>query len=113
MVNYVDHHDLFVAPHGRAGYRRDIDNRDAAVHDHPEGIGCPGRLPGEVRDHREEYLGSERLLYGEIGDTKTVARFPATQMVEAAPGQTYEFGVARQHIKRFDPATGLRIRDAS
>src|SRR5215203_6208597 len=28
--------------------------------------------------HREEYLGSERLLYGDIGETKTVARFPVT-----------------------------------
>jgi hypothetical protein len=65
------------------------------------------------RIHREEYLGSEHLFYGEIGETKAVARFPVTQMIEAVPGQTYEFGVARQHIKRFDPATGLRIRDQS
>jgi multiple sugar transport system ATP-binding protein len=65
------------------------------------------------RIHREEYLGSEHLYYGEIGETKAVARFPATQMIDAVPGQTYEFGVARQHIKRFDPSTGLRIRDRS
>jgi multiple sugar transport system ATP-binding protein len=63
--------------------------------------------------HREEYLGSEHLIYGEIGDTKAVARFPVTVTVPAEPGQTYEFGVARQHIKRFDPTSGLRIRDAS
>jgi multiple sugar transport system ATP-binding protein len=63
--------------------------------------------------HRDEYLGSEHLIYGEIGETKAVARFPVTQMIDAVPGQTYEFGVARQNVKRFDVSTGLRIRDTS
>src|SRR5690606_27881115 len=36
--------------------------------------------------HREEYLGSERLLYGEIGSAKAVARFPATTDVELRIG---------------------------
>jgi multiple sugar transport system ATP-binding protein len=63
--------------------------------------------------HREEYLGSEHLLYGDIGETKAVARFPSTTTVVAEPGQTYQFAIAGQHIKRFDPETGLRIRDRS
>ena len=33
------------------------------------------RFPYHV--HRTEYLGAERLLYGEIGEAKAVARFPA------------------------------------
>ena len=36
--------------------------------------------------HREEYLGSEHLFYGEIGETKAVARFPVTQAIDAVPG---------------------------
>jgi len=63
--------------------------------------------------HREEYLGSEHLFYGEIGETRAVARFPVTQAIDTVPGRTYEFGVACQQIKRFDAATGLRLRDGS
>ena len=63
--------------------------------------------------HREEYLGSEHLFYGEIGEAKAVARFPATVEIEGEPGNTYQFAVAGQHVKQFDPATGLRIRSAS
>ena len=59
--------------------------------------------------HREEYLGSEHLYYGEIGDSKAVARFPSTVAVDAEPGGTYQFAVAADHVKRFDPTTGLRI----
>ena len=63
--------------------------------------------------HREEYLGSEHLLYGDIGPTKAVARFPSTVMVPAELGQTYEYAVAGQHLKRFDPTSGMRIRSTS
>ncbi len=63
--------------------------------------------------HREEYLGSEHLYYGEIGETKAVARFPVTQMLDITPGHTYQFGVAPEHVKRFDPTSGLRLRERS
>jgi multiple sugar transport system ATP-binding protein len=64
------------------------------------------RFPFHV--HRVEYLGAERLLYGEVGEAKVVARFPATVPVAVEPGATAEFAVARQHLKRFDAETGLR-----
>ena len=60
--------------------------------------------------HREEYLGSERLLYGEIGEGKTVARFPATVPIEVRVGQSVEYAVDRQHLKFFDPQSGRRTR---
>ena len=60
--------------------------------------------------HREEYLGSEHLFYGEIGETRAVARFPVTVQINAQPGSTYQFAVASEHLKRFDSATGLRLR---
>jgi multiple sugar transport system ATP-binding protein len=62
--------------------------------------------------HREEYLGSEHLLYGEIGEAKAVARFASTAQIDARPGGTYTFGVAPAHLKYFDAASGARIRDA-
>jgi multiple sugar transport system ATP-binding protein len=67
-------------------------------------------MPFPFHVHREEYLGSEHLYYGEIGEAKAVARFPATVAVDATPGGTYDFAVASGHIKQFDPTTGLRIR---
>jgi multiple sugar transport system ATP-binding protein len=63
--------------------------------------------------HREEYLGSERLLYGEIEETKAVARFPVTSPVAAEFGRTREFAVAREHLKVFDAGSGLRVEQRS
>jgi multiple sugar transport system ATP-binding protein len=64
------------------------------------------RFPFHV--HRTEYLGVERLLYGEIGATKAVARFPANADVAHELGATSEFAVHRRDLKRFDPTTGMR-----
>jgi len=60
------------------------------------------------RVHREEYLGAERLLYGEIGGAKAVARFPAATPVAADAGVTRDFGVLRRDLKTFDPGSGVR-----
>ncbi|MEA2584240.1 MAG: multiple sugar transport system ATP-binding protein [Thermomicrobiales bacterium] len=76
--------------------------------DSGNGAGDAAGFPFTV--HREEYLGSERLLYGEIGETKAVARFPVTSPVVAEPGRTHDFAVARQHLKIFDAQSGLRTR---
>jgi multiple sugar transport system ATP-binding protein len=65
------------------------------------------------RIHREEYLGSEHLFYGEIGETRAVARFPVTVAINAEPGRTYDFAVARQYLKEFDAETGQRLRAGS
>ncbi len=65
------------------------------------------RFPFHV--HRVEYLGAERLLYGEIGDAKAVARFPVTVGLPVEVGATHDFAVPRRDLKRFDAATGLRI----
>jgi len=59
--------------------------------------------------HREEYLGSERLIYGEVAGEKVVARFPATFHHEIDMGVPLEFKVAERDLKYFDRATGLRI----
>ena len=64
------------------------------------------RRPFPFHVHREEYLGAERLLYGEIGEAKAVARFPTTVPVAAAPGASYDFGVRRRDLKTFDTRDG-------
>ncbi len=65
------------------------------------------RFPYHV--HRTEYLGAERLLYGEIGEAKAVARFPANADIHTEIGSTTDFGVRRADLKRFHPETGLRL----
>ncbi|MFT4037027.1 MAG: ABC transporter ATP-binding protein [Thermomicrobiales bacterium] len=60
--------------------------------------------------HRVEYLGAERLYYGEVGAAKAVARFPATADVLVETGATQQFAVPRRDLKRFNAETGLRLR---
>jgi multiple sugar transport system ATP-binding protein len=57
---------------------------------------------------REEYLGSEKLVYGEIEGVRTVARMPANTEIPAPEGGTLEFTVARSDLRIFDKETGLR-----
>jgi hypothetical protein len=56
-----------------------------------------------------EYLGAERLYYGEVGAAKAVARFPATSVLPVEVGVTQAFAVPRRDLKQFDATTGLRI----
>lgn len=58
--------------------------------------------------HREEYLGAERLVYGEVGPTKVVARFPATVALDLPAGHEVEFAVADRHMRYFDAESGVR-----
>jgi multiple sugar transport system ATP-binding protein len=60
---------------------------------------------------RQEYLGSERLLYGEVHGARAVARFPVTSPIDAPLGQTHEFAVRCADLKRFDQESGRRLRD--
>lgn len=58
---------------------------------------------------REEYLGAERLVYGDIDGSRVIARFPSTTHIEIAPGHAVDFAVRSIHLKRFDTESGLRI----
>jgi multiple sugar transport system ATP-binding protein len=60
---------------------------------------------------REEYLGSERLLYGEVHGARAVARFPVTSPVSAPAGQTHDFAVRRADLRRFDAESGVRRQE--
>jgi multiple sugar transport system ATP-binding protein len=65
------------------------------------------RFPFHV--HRGEYLGAERLFYGEIGEAKAVARFPANAGITTEIGSTTDYAVRRRDLKHFHPETGLRL----
>ena len=59
-----------------------------------------------------EHLGSDRLIYGNVGTRFThrhvVAKLPANVTVPIEPGETYTFAVHRRDLKFFDRETGLR-----
>lgn len=66
-------------------------------------------LTYQISHPRQEYLGSEKLVYGEVGGTKIVARMPvnvdiALPDADGASG----FAVERTNLRIFDTATGLR-----
>jgi multiple sugar transport system ATP-binding protein len=65
------------------------------------------RFPFQV--HRSEYLGAERLLYGEVGAAKAVARFPATVEIDTEIDAVTPFAVRHRDLKRFHAETGLRL----
>jgi multiple sugar transport system ATP-binding protein len=66
------------------------------------------RFPFHV--HRVEYLGAERLLYGEVGQARAVARFPANaEGISHEAGRTSDFAVRRRDLKRFHSETGVRL----
>jgi multiple sugar transport system ATP-binding protein len=80
-------------------------------HFHPVGTHEPLESDREFTfvAHREEYLGSERLIYGEVAGDRVVARFPATFHHAIAMHAPLEFKVSQKDLKYFDSATGLRI----
>ena len=66
----------------------------------------------QFRVTRVEHLGSDRLLYGVLGDPfphdKIIADIPSTMTLPIQQGETYEFAVKHKDLKFFDQATGLR-----
>jgi multiple sugar transport system ATP-binding protein len=64
---------------------------------------------GEIR---EEYLGSEKLVYGEIAGTRAVARLAANHPVSHADGARAEFKVKRRDIRMFDTESGDAVKES-
>jgi multiple sugar transport system ATP-binding protein len=63
---------------------------------------------GEIR---EEYLGSEKLVYGEIAGTRAVARLAANHPISHEDGASAEFRVKRRDIRMFDTESGDAIKE--
>lgn len=66
---------------------------------------------------RVEYLGSDRLLYGNLAgwtNEKTmISRLPSTIDDEIAPGSGHPFAVAKRDLRFFDRRSGERIEPQS
>lgn len=78
------------------------------AHDGEDVIGFPFRLS------REELLGADRLLYGELANgafvgQKAIAKLTAKLRVPVAPGEVHEFTVPRGDLRFFDRDNGQRI----
>lgn len=86
----------------------------------PENL-VPAEGPGEndaatwlqftLGEIREEYLGSEKLVYGEVAGTRTIARLAANHPVSHADGSTAQFKVRRSDIRMFDADSGQAITE--
>jgi multiple sugar transport system ATP-binding protein len=59
-----------------------------------------------------EYLGAERLVYGNVGEKSharhVVSRLPGNVTLPISAGETYTFAVPRSDIRFFDRESGLR-----
>ena len=59
-----------------------------------------------------EYLGAERLVYGNVGEKShamhVVSRLPGSMNFPIETGRTYTFGVPRANLRFFDRKSGLR-----
>lgn len=62
---------------------------------------------------RVEYLGADKLIYGEVledgGETSVISRLSSEEPFWTEPGETYEFAVQAQQLRFFDPETGERV----
>ncbi len=63
-----------------------------------------------LNEAREEYLGSEKLIYGEIEGERIVARCAASTPMPAPEGGQIPIAINRSLLRIFDTQTGLRKR---
>lgn len=86
---------------------------------HPEnarlsqGATPSGHHPVPMDIQQVELLGSDALIYGLYtpGGTDMILKLPEYQAHDLAPGQQHLFSVPEALLRRFDPDTGLRIKD--
>ena len=57
---------------------------------------------------RVENLGADTLVYGSVNEgTQVVAKIASTLPFSASSGDKKEFAVNSEHLRYFDPETGL------
>jgi multiple sugar transport system ATP-binding protein len=116
---YDDPNDTFVATFLGSPPMNLIERNGTIAGFRPEHF-FPNAMAGPADDvvpfrftvQREEYLGAERLIYGEVDGVRTIARFPSTAAVPVTPGEAVEYAVLRRNLKRFDRESGARVRGA-
>lgn len=62
---------------------------------------------------REEYLGSEKLIYGEANGKRIVARLPAASPTPTREGGSLGIAIPRSSLRIFDVASGHRRNTGS
>jgi multiple sugar transport system ATP-binding protein len=72
------------------------------------------RIPLRLLVEHSEYLGSERVLYGKLPETRfrdkpVCARVSSSVLETYTPNTTYDFAVPEHELKFFDAKTGKRI----
>jgi multiple sugar transport system ATP-binding protein len=70
-------------------------------------------VPLRFRISHEEYLGSERILYGTLDGgafdgKKVISRMSSTHSAQFEPGNVHAFAVTENQMKFFDKQTGRR-----
>ena len=116
---YDDPADTFVATFLGSPPMNLVDSDDAIVGFRPEHFLPVGFAAGagptvslSFRIGHEEYLGSERILYGRIEggrfEGKAVSRLPASYRESLAAESRQRFEVAERNLKFFDRVTGTR-----
>jgi multiple sugar transport system ATP-binding protein len=117
---YDEPADTFVATFLGSPPMNLVESADAIVGFRPEHFLPVGfaaasgpTVPLSFRPGHEEYLGSERILYGRLeggrfDGKKVVSRLPASYREPLAGDSVARFEVAESHLKFFDPAAGTR-----
>jgi multiple sugar transport system ATP-binding protein len=67
----------------------------------------------EMTSIRSEYLGSEKLVYGEVEGVRTVARMAANEPLPAPEGSSIALTVRNADLRIFDRETGSRRAPAT
>lgn len=60
---------------------------------------------------RLEYLGSEKLIYGEINGTRAVSRLPASYPLDVVDGGSVAVMVPNSALRLFDTESGEAVKD--
>lgn len=93
-MNLLDREDTLL------GFRPEMFRPADAV----EGSGGVVTFPFEVT--YQEYLGAERLVYGNVAEKSqarhVVSRLPGSLTFPIEAGETYPFAVAKRDLRRFD-----------
>ncbi|HWZ85267.1 MAG TPA: ATP-binding cassette domain-containing protein, partial [Thermoanaerobaculia bacterium] len=116
---YDDPADTFVATFLGSPPMNLVDSGDVTIGFRPEHLlpsgfaaaSGPG-VPLSFRLGHEEYLGSERILYGKLEggrfDGKVVSRLPASYRERLPEDSVHRFEVSERNLKFFDRASGAR-----
>ena len=116
---YDEPADTFVATFLGSPPMNLVDSGDVTIGFRPEHLLPSGfaaasgpSVPLAFRLSHEEYLGSERILYGRLEggrfDGKVVSRLPASYRDALAEDSVHRFEVAERNLKFFDRASGAR-----